>query len=177
MTSPRLILIVDREGSHWVLASLRFIRRLWPHSIRLEWGKVGVTYKLLSGLGFSHLFLPHWARVYLRLISFIERILPSSLLAWLDMTLVSYWGCLSLHGVTKLTHRILILNNTSPALPSKDVSSSHSTSRSSPNSENSSCSTVTLDVQAHWKIQRSPIRVHMCYLCFCSTLAFMLLKF
>ena len=53
MTSTLLIVLVDREGSHWILSTLPFIWRLWPHPIQWEWENVGVTYKLLGGLGIS----------------------------------------------------------------------------------------------------------------------------
>ena len=51
---------------------------LWLHPIQWEWGNVGITYKLLKSLRYSHSFSPHWDCVYLRLTSLIERILPNS---------------------------------------------------------------------------------------------------
>ena len=77
VNSPLLIVLSDREGSHWVLAVLPFIQGLWLYSIQWEWGNLGVIYNLLEGMGiFIH--LSHWDRAYLRPTSIIGRILPSS---------------------------------------------------------------------------------------------------
>ena len=54
MTSPLLIFLVSRLGSHWVLASIPYIMRIWPRPSQWEWGNVEVTYKLLEDLGYSH---------------------------------------------------------------------------------------------------------------------------
>ena len=58
--SPLLIILTWREGSHWMLTVLLFIRELWPHLIQYEWRNVGVTNKLLGYLEYSHSPLPHW---------------------------------------------------------------------------------------------------------------------
>ena len=47
VTSPLLIVLASKKGNHWVLVTFLFILELWDHLIQLEWGNVGVTYKLL----------------------------------------------------------------------------------------------------------------------------------
>ena len=48
ITSRLLIVLADREGNHWVLTTLLFIRGLLPHPSQWTWGNVGVSYKLLG---------------------------------------------------------------------------------------------------------------------------------
>ena len=50
VTSPLLIFLAGRGGSHWVLVNLSFILGPRSNSIKCKWGIVGVTYKLLRGL-------------------------------------------------------------------------------------------------------------------------------
>ena len=64
VTSPLLKVIAGWEGSHWVLTTLPFIRKLYPHPIQWEWGNVGVFYELL-GVWIFPFIPPHLARVYL----------------------------------------------------------------------------------------------------------------
>ena len=51
VTSPLLIVLIIREGSHWVLSTLLFILGLRLHSIQWEWGNVGSS---TSYSGFGH---------------------------------------------------------------------------------------------------------------------------
>ena len=53
----------------------------------------------------------------------------------------------------------------------------HLISRFGPDAGNPSLFTIPLAVQARWMAQESSTKVHMCYQCFCSTLASMLSKF
>ena len=79
VTSPLLIVLASKEGNHWVLVTLPFIRRLWPHPIQMELGNVGVTYERLAIRVFS--FIPfHWNRAYPHSTSNIGRIWPNSYL-------------------------------------------------------------------------------------------------
>ena len=56
VSSPLLIILVGREGSHWYwLPFLSF--GIMAHLIQWEWGNVGVTYKQIRCLGNSHSFL------------------------------------------------------------------------------------------------------------------------
>ena len=48
MISSLLIVLVNSGGSHWLLATLPFIRELCPHQIKWKWRNVGVTYKILE---------------------------------------------------------------------------------------------------------------------------------
>ena len=99
MTSPLLIVLAGRGDNHWVMASLTFIQRIRSHSIQLEWGIVGVTYKLLGDFGYSHSSLAHWIPTYLHPTSFIVRILLSLRLikvrhilsSVLGMFIVTWW--------------------------------------------------------------------------------------
>ena len=77
VTFPLIVVLSDREGSNWVLATLPFIQGLWPRSIQWVWENGEVTYKLLGYLRYSHLS-PNWAWIYIRPTSFIRSILPSS---------------------------------------------------------------------------------------------------
>ena len=76
VTYPLLIALIDRKGSHWVLSMLLFIRKLWPYPIQWEWENIEATQEF-----WVFPFITHWDRAYLRLISFIEKILPSSRLS------------------------------------------------------------------------------------------------
>ena len=58
MTSPLLIVLANREGSHWVLAVLLFILRLWPHTIWWEWGNLMDHLHATLGFGYSHSSFP-----------------------------------------------------------------------------------------------------------------------
>ena len=105
VTSPLLIVLAGRGGSHWVLTTLPFIRKLWPHSIQREWGNVGVTYELLGGLDIpvhpspliSSLSLTHllFGEIYLTFVS-----------ARLGVVSNPIWGCLSSPGVMTWTIRL-----------------------------------------------------------------------
>ena len=93
------------------------------------------------------------------------------------MALVPFWICLSSPGRMSQTLRILrFLKNTSPSEPSENISSLHPTSKGSPDVGNLSGPTIPFGALARWTVQLSPTKVHMCYLCFCSTLASMLLN-
>ena len=79
------------------------------------------------GLSTSHLLE---RRFYLALV-----------LTRIGMTLISFWGCRSSHGVMPWSIRLLELKNTSPAWPNEKVSYHHPSTRSYPEAENSSRST------------------------------------
>ena len=51
VTSQLLIVLVDRERSHWVLAALPFIRALFPYSSQWVWGNVEVVYNIFGVWG------------------------------------------------------------------------------------------------------------------------------
>ena len=72
---PLLIVLVDREGSYWVLATLSFIWELWSNSMGV--GKCRGYLKVTRVWVFS-LILLYFARAYLHFTSFIWKILPSS---------------------------------------------------------------------------------------------------
>ena len=88
--SPLFIVLSCIEGRHWTLATLSFIRGIWPHTIKWKWGNVGVTCMLLRVWVFLFISL-HWVLVYLRPTSFIRRILPCSYLSKLGITLDPFW--------------------------------------------------------------------------------------
>ena len=92
VASLLLIILAGRGETHWVLNSIPFILRLWPHTIQCVRGNVGIAYKLLRRLRYSHSSLPHWDRAYLRLTSFIGRILSSSRLNKVRYDLISELG-------------------------------------------------------------------------------------
>ena len=170
VTSPLLIVFAGREGRYWILTTLQFILGLLPHPIQWEWGNIGVAYKLLGNCGYSH----HLSSTEPRPISvhlFYRGFCLALFSARLGMTLDSGWGCLSSHDVMNSSLQLLGIKNTTPASTDENVYSSHRISRNSPNTENSSKSTIPLGAQARWRVLRSPTRDHMCYKCFCSTLA------
>ena len=145
-----------------------------PNLMRVE--NEGVTYKLLRDLGVFPFIPPTrtnpisvspplWREFYLVLVS-----------ARLGMTFDSIWGCLSSLGAITLDFRLLCSENISPEGSGENVSFPHITSRSSLEAGNPSRSVVLLGAQAHWRVQESHMRVCMCYMCFCSTLASMLPK-
>ena len=80
MISSLLIVLVDRGGSHWLLATLPFIRELCPHPIKWKWRNVRVTYKILEVWSiptYPSLLEPPLSHfhLYLSPTSFIEKIL------------------------------------------------------------------------------------------------------
>ena len=111
MTSPLLIDLSSWEGNHWVPPSV--YSGLCPHPTQWEWGNVGVTYKLLWGLRFSHSSSftgPGLSLSYL----LYRMILPSSRLSYVRRDLEYDLRCLLSHGVMTQTLRLLKLKNTSP---------------------------------------------------------------
>ena len=178
MASLLFLVLVCREGNHWVWLSFNSINQeLWHHQIQWMWRNVGVTYKLLGvwDIPIHSSFIqtrpsffppPLYGRFYLALVSarlvMIFDSLKIPINTWCDES-----DALN----------TLVLKNIIPTLPGKNQSSSHLTSRNSPDAGNSSELTIPLCVQTHWRIQWSPSRAHMCYLSFCSTLASMLPKF
>ena len=143
MTSRLLIVHTDKEWFHWVQASLQLIRGLWSHSIQWEWGNVGIIYNLI-GFGVFPFIPSHWAMVYLRLTSFIGRILLISLLclARHDLGFIQR-SLLSLVVMTQVL-RQLGLKNTYQAWPGENVSSPHPISRSCQDTRNPSGPTIPL---------------------------------
>ena len=112
MTSLLLTVIVNREGSHWVLATFLSIRGLYPHSIQWREEMYGSLTSYSGILGLP-IHLPHFARVHLHLTSFTERILPSSCLSYVRYDLGSILGCLSSYDVMTRLPRLLGLINIS----------------------------------------------------------------
>ena len=136
-----------------------------PHNI-IGMGNVGVIYKLLEVWVFS--FISHWARIYLSS-SFIRRFYLALVLSRLYVTLVSFKGCLSSHGVILLLGMINII----PAWPGEK----YLTHIPAPGAvqmqriQVGSCSTwFVVSPESSW----STMSICMCYHCFYSTLASML---
>ena len=166
MTSLLLIVLAVREKSHWVLATFPFIHGVWPIQINgsEEWRS---RLQATLGFGYSHSFLTMHRpfSVSSPLLGGFNLALVSSRLG---MTLDPFWRCLSSPSVmTRLIRQLgrkkLILKYLVKSILL------YPTFRSDPDSGNLSWSTMPLSAQAHWK-------VHMCYMCFCSTLDFMLPK-
>ena len=111
MISPLLIFFVWREGSHWVLAALPFIRGLWPpNSMRMK--KCRSYLQATRGFGIFPFIVPYWTgpisvppplygRFYFALVS-----------ARLGMTLVPFWGSLSSNDV--MTKNLWLLGLKTP---------------------------------------------------------------
>ena len=90
VTSPLLIVLIYIEGSHWILATLPFIRGLLPHPSQLEWENVGITYKLLGDLGIPIHASPLSLSLSPSNLLKEERILSSSRLSWVRHDLGSF---------------------------------------------------------------------------------------
>ena len=88
MISLLLIVLAGREGINWVLATIPFIRRLWPYSIQWKCGNLGATYKLLGV--WDNLIHSSQNFTYLRFTSFKGRILPRSYLSYVRDDIWSY---------------------------------------------------------------------------------------
>ena len=111
--------------------------------------------------------------------------LPPPLLGWFYLALVllsQAWPLI--HSGDAYHHRVWCLGvsttrvgNTSSIGHNENVSSLHSTSRSSPDAKNPSKSTIPHGVQVRWWVQGYPTRNQMYYLCFCSIVFYMLPKF
>ena len=113
VTSPLLIVLANREWNNWTLVNILFIQRLWPHLIQLVfWRCRGHLQATLGFLVFPFI-LPHWVRAYLHPTSFIGKIYLTLDSARLGNTLVSFWGCISSHGVMTRALQLLGLKNTS----------------------------------------------------------------
>ena len=153
MTFPLIVVLADREGSNWVLATLPFIRGLLPHSIQWETGNVDFTYKLFGYLRYSHSSLPNWAWVYLHPTSFIGRILPSSRLIYVRHDVGSNLGMpIPIWCDESDESDIKVLKNTIPAGPCENISSPHPSTRSYPDAENLNELTILLSSQVRWRI-------------------------
>ena len=174
VTSSLLIVLTDREESHWVLATLPFIRGLWPHPNQWEWRNVGITYKQLEGLGYPHSSLSYWTKS-ISVPPPYRRILSSYRLSWHNLWFI---GNTYHHLVRWFWHyRNLDYVKYQSCSTWWNVSSQHLTFMSIPETGNSTGSTISHSVQGSLKGQWSSPRVHMCHRYFCSTLASMLPKF
>ena len=154
MTSPQLIVLVDREGNHCVLAILPFILGLWPHPIQWEWGNIGITGKLLEFGVFPFILPSHGPR--LSSFHFIYRGIYLALVsARLGITLDSLWECLSSLGVMDQAIRLLRLKKVSPAGPGEQISYPHSAYRNGPEAENPNGSIILLMLRLAGKFRGS----------------------
>ena len=143
--------------------------------IQWEWGNVGVTYKLL-GVWIFPFISPYWDRAYLHTTSFIRRILSSSHLDRLGITLASFCGCQSSHGVMPWTIGLLVLKkHQSCRIWRKRILFPYLNQELS-RSIKSKRSHKSLGANARWKILRSSTRISLDLRRFCSTLASMLPK-
>ena len=121
MTSTLLIVLFSREGSHWELDNLLFIRNYGLTQFN-GYEKMKKSPTSYSVFGIFSFIPPHWVRTYLCLTSFIERILPNSHFVRLGITLVLFWRCLSSHRVMTRVTPQLGLKNICPAGPDEKVS-------------------------------------------------------
>ena len=171
VTSPLLIFLAGRGGSHWVLVNLSFILGPRSNSIKCKWRIVGVTYKLLRGLD----ILIHLSITGPELIS-ISLLYKEFYLAFvstrLGMTFFIF-RFLSSHGMMTHAFQLREIKNTSPAEPDEKVSYLHPISRSYTDSGNPSLSTNHSASRLAGDFRGTQLGFYMSYQCFCTTLATM----
>ena len=118
---------------------------------------------------------PHWYQTYFSLISFLEKILLCSRLNYarhylgFDLWMpINTWCDDSCASTTRIKIQV------QQELVKKYQK--HPTSGSCPDTGNPSESTISLGVQARWRVQESYSMVRMDYQCFYSALSSMLSK-
>ena len=167
-TSPLLIVIAGWEGSHWVLTTLPFIRKLWSHSIQWEWGNVGVIYELLGVWIFPFIPPPLSPSLSLTHLLFRE-IYLTFVSARLGVVLNPIWGCLSSPGVMTWTIRLQGLETSVLQDLMKSILSPSHLQKLSRRKDSKWVHKPTCYVES-LECSGSPMRVRMCYLYFCSKL-------
>ena len=143
VTSPLLTVLIGREGCHWALSMIQFIRGLRSYSIQCEWKDVELQTN--QRFRYLHSFLPYWNRTYLRSTSFIWWILHNSHLVSLTWH-YSIWNVY--HNLVWWIRSFGYLGskNTNPALFDDNVSLNFFPSRSGPDVGNPNENTTPLAV-------------------------------